>query len=296
MANIFQNIGRTIGNPIGNLVQGVHKGLAPGVYEQEGRRRHLEDLQKKLMMLQQMPQGTDAYAKYARHIMETHGPEIMKNLQAGAYQRQEDEYGTSPWYTNPAMRERFPKETAIAGGTEPRAIDPWIKLGRMADAEANLGMDPFAEDKPRFPAMTKEINRQISGFTLPGAKPRKRPIGNQFDSSTLFPSTFYQEGEYPSFGSRRKAVPSAPVADKEYGIPQSKTAPPAPVDYDRIEKMLGRENAQMEQKAWGIIYDAWDSFPRKLQDAIRAKEKEGISFTEILQYDEVKEALQKYLK
>jgi len=87
MANdVFQNIGKAIGSPIGNLVQGAYRGLAPGVYEQESRRRQLEDLQKKIMILQQLPQGSPAQIKFARNIMEQHGPEIMKGLPRGSYQ------------------------------------------------------------------------------------------------------------------------------------------------------------------------------------------------------------------
>ena len=75
-----------------------------------------------------------------------------------------------------------------------------------------------------------------------------------------------------------------------------KTTPPAPVDYDRIEGMLGKDNAQMEQKAWGVIYDTWDHFPRQLQDKIRLAEQSGTSFTEIMQSDEVDKILQGIIK
>lgn len=89
--------------------------------------------------------------------------------------------------------------------------------------------------------------------------------------------------------------PPTPFGPQEQPAPQA-NVPPSPVDYDRIEKMLGKKNADMEQKAWGIVYDVWNQLPRKLQDAIRAKEKEGVSFTEILQYDEVKQAVRNALK
>lgn len=83
--------------------------------------------------------------------------------------------------------------------------------------------------------------------------------------------------------------------DKIRGIQGKSLRPEAP-DRKRLVEAVGIENAQMEIKAWGVIYDAWDRFPRKLQDAIRTSEQKGISYTEIMMFDEVSEILNKLIE
>lgn len=86
---------------------------------------------------------------------------------------------------------------------------------------------------------------------------------------------------------------------KELERPQQKTSP-APPTPPLPEKVLtdavGKENAQMEIKAWGVLYDAWDSFPLKLQNAIRISEQQGKSYTEIMMFDEVAKELEELVK
>lgn len=58
--------------------------------------------------------------------------------------------------------------------------------------------------------------------------------------------------------------------------------PPEPIDYGRIEKMLGKDKADMETKAWGVIYDVWYELSKATQNKIRNESRAGKSFTELL--------------
>ena len=268
MANVFQNIGKGVSDIAGaglGALGAVDQAIRPAFYENQ-------ELKRKLQILQQMDPSQPAFAKFSRAIMDQHGPEIMKNLPQGAYQGQQETTGKPPWWTDPAMREKFPEETGIAGGTMPRAVDPFIQLGRMAEAESNLGVDPLTA-KPRFPGLTNKINRRINEFQLPGTKEEQSPAERK---SLLWPVT-----EGPPYSALRPAPPGPvrqptaatkgskgllgfnlndTVAGSESALPlQDKALPKAPDD-----------STSSDFAIWQSVRGKWYRLPAKLREEIRA--------------------------
>ncbi len=95
--------------------------------------------------------------------------------------------------------------------------------------------------------------------------------------------------DLPSFGTIAEAVKAAQARSDAKGKP---TKP----DEQTLADAVGTKNAKMEMTAWGVIFDTWNSFPRRLQTAIRTALQQGISYTEILQFDEVDVALKRLTK
>ena len=58
---------------------------------------------------------------------------------------------------------------------------------------------------------------------------------------------------------------------------------PAPSPLGTLEKAVGKENAAMEIRAWGVLYDLWEKFSPNVRNKISADYKSGITFTEIIQ-------------
>jgi hypothetical protein len=232
--NIFQDIGKAIGSPIGNLVQGAYRGLAPGVYEQEGIRRKQQELLRKLQILQQMPQGSPAQMKYARSIMETHGPEIMKNLPQGAYQPQAT-FGAEPGaykYLTPEER----KEAARTyGGLRPRAggvVDELIKAQKLSElttsqldpTQAEPGKERLksAADKTVENLTNKLLGPQRPSAVTPTTPPRMPlPLGRGTVPPRTAPSwTTSMSAAASSWLTGQGTAPGATTGkDKDYGIP-----------------------------------------------------------------------------
>jgi len=253
MADIFRDIGQAVTSPFGNLFQGAYEGLAPGAFQQA----RLEKLRKEF----ELAPTPEAKQKLLMSYFRKNGPEIMKNMPQGAYLPQEEAAtGKPPWWTDPAMREEFPEETGIAGGTKPRATDPWIQLGRMTDTEANLGVD-VDTGKARFPALTKEINRRINEYQLPGMKREQSPSERR---SMLWP---FGEGPDKQIAPKKPPTKDTPAA-AEYGKdlfnmygkvlePSSKALPKAPRD-------------ATDFAIWKEVRGKWYKLPVGLREEIRA--------------------------
>jgi len=63
---------------------------------------------------------------------------------------------------------------------------------------------------------------------------------------------------------------------------------PPPPDARMLEDAVGPENARMETKAWGVIYDLWGDLSKGVQDKIRTESLSGgKSFTELLNEPDV---------
>lgn len=216
--DLFKNIGEAVGAFDRYF-------LRPGYYMREQKqkeRRELIERQRLMQEIEMAPPGLRE--KLLINYFNKHQPEVMKQVSAGDFLPTE-EYGTTPWYLNPDLRKKFPEEAEIGAGTKPRAVDPWINLGRMAEAEANLGVDELS-GKSRFPALTKEINRQIRDYSLPGMTKTQSP---ELKKSLLdwWVELDELDKEPPSDVFRKTGEGTAPGAtkgqDKNYGKPQIKT-------------------------------------------------------------------------
>lgn len=71
--------------------------------------------------------------------------------------------------------------------------------------------------------------------------------------------------------------------------------PEAPPSQAELEKRVGKENAAMETKAWGVIFDLWDDFPRKIQEKIRKDRGDDKTFSEIVSEEPVAGEISKAL-
>lgn len=174
MANIFEEIGTGL--------QGVGKGLHRGFGAASGlmlpvskAEQKQAELARKLKMLQDMPSGSDAQKKMAQSIMTQYQPEIAAMIGQGGYQARGAEPASYGRLTEPEKE----KAARIHTGLLPRAESPWKALQEMADTEANLGVDPLT-GKPRFPALSEQINKRIGGFRVPGAPaPQTRELAEK---------------------------------------------------------------------------------------------------------------------
>lgn len=100
-----------------------------------------------------------------------------------------------------------------------------------------------------------------------------------------------REKEHPTKGGglqpllRGKDIPEEyrKLGVTEYRPPGKGIVLPPPKPMGVLEKAVGKENARMETKAWGVLYDLWDEFKIKTREKIRADYKSGKTFTEIMQ-------------
>lgn len=109
-----------------------------------------------------------------------------------------------------------------------------------------------------------EILRQ-SGVRVPGGTPTTVP-----PERTRMP----QVGQTPSVMPQITDKPKPPPKD--------------------LEITVGKEKADLEMQAWMMIYNAWDTFPRQLQNAIKQRLEKGNPYMEIVGFDEVSKALDRY--
>lgn len=223
MADIFKNIGKLPRNILQGI-GGIDRFLRAPMYS----RLESAELQKELRLLQSLPQGSQAQIAMARKIMDKHGPEIMKTMGPEAYQSQQD-YGTLPGAYQFLTKEEQREAAKRYGGLEPRATDPWAQLGKMADVEANLGVDP-ATGKPRWPALTKQIGEQIGGFQLPGMQPPAQP---SIDIDSIRKQAADYLKEEPS-------KPTAPGFMTKLGLGVDKVAGKAIDVYQGLERGVDR--------------------------------------------------------
>ena len=163
----------------------------------------------------------------------------------------------------------------------------------LSDQEYGVGEEMLRDAMERLASQKTDVSGALTDTPEPS-----EPSGAGVFPSPQSPDVFTPE--------RAEAVADVfrgelPPDDSTKGVPGEKEpvfgeAPLDQPDFARIEQSLGKENAQMEQKAWQVINGTWRFFPKPLQDAIRAKQQQGVSFTEIMQFDEVDQFLQGLLK
>jgi hypothetical protein len=250
MNNIFGNLGNKSYRAF--RIAGGHKD--PGSEEFE-RKQAL--FAQKLRLLEALPITSDARPKLARQIMEQHQPEIAAMIGPGGYRA----YGTEPAsYKRLTEAERV-KASKIHTGLEPRAESPWKTLQEMAETEANLGLDEMG--KPRHPALTEQINKQIAGYKLPGMPTQKmeqlgagarewlgEDLGPKFTEPTVPPKKtdiwgglkkglktgldLYKTGKSLFRRTGEGTPPKTTGKDRRYGIPQK----PYKDTFDEVDDLV----------------------------------------------------------
>lgn len=182
-----------------------------------------------------------------------------------------------------------------------------IRYGKKPRASSRLRYEDMSEEEKLNYLLSQKVRAEGQYYGIEGGNKEPRdPKALEWIKNELEKLSIYKQvrpemvispltGEEPTtFDWRTGRQISGPGTKKEASTRQD--GRPAAPDTERLINAVGRDNAQMEIKAWGVIYDAWDGFPRKLQDAIRQAEQKGISFTEIMMFDEVSEILNELVK
>ena len=201
------------------------------------------------------------------------------------------------------------REERFAGQPRAKTVEFYTSRGYSPEqSQRLLDIEVGASPKPRRPIEDIRDGRIIMENALTDQQysagesilqdAMERLSSQQTDVSGNIPPATFGRGTTPTRTTPSTGVFQGPQTETDAGgaVFGGGTTQPEPPDFDRIEQELGAENAQMEQKAWGVIYDAWDHFSRELQDKIRLAEQNGKSFTEITQTDEVNKLLQELIK
>jgi len=325
MANIFENIGTGIGNVFSGLGRHFQRSYesTQAHYGQAKEQQKTMELMRQIRILEAMPQGSEQQVRMAESIMKKYKPEIAAMAKQGDYQEQQ-RYGALPGAYQHLTPDEQREASLRYGGLKPRARSPWDELREKAETEAYLGVDPTT-GKPRFPELSDQIRKDISGFQVPGAKakarlpglaekvspwldedltpqvePEKRGVWDFLKDKTKNWGKFWWQSQVKKQFKKTGEgyAPKVSGPDKEYGKPSAPTMIQLQKEagiYDRTKRAKPMPPAPRrvdEHPAYKKVRAVWYKMPKEVQDKIQSALDAGVTWPEILASEDV----QKYVR
>lgn len=188
-----------------------------------------------------------------------------KALEAGGLRAREQYYKRQePTETQKIMREGFTQ-------SEARDILK-IRYGQKPRSSARLRYEEMGDVEKLKYLTTEKIKAEGQYFGIEGGRKQAQdPQALAWANSELEKLSIYKKD------GKKKAM-----------------SMPPPPDSKILEAAVGQENAQMETKAWGVIYGLWDKLSEGARNKIRQESlSAGKSFTELLNEPDIKAEVEK---